>query len=221
MRLAGKAEESMARTILKPDKSYAFADYFELNYPTEEIIAEFGYHYELTRLTLPIGQIKADLNHLKQTFYRKLPHISLNSETARREVLVAPVLLELLDYFVFKMDIEYPVYVNERLKGNIDYFLRADDAFIVVEAKKADMEKGFTQLAVELIAMDQYTESAVDRLYGAVTIGDLWRFGVLMRQEKRIYKDIEAYRVPADLETLCSILVGILQPPVVSEMIVR
>lgn len=211
----------MARTILRADRSYAFADYFELNYPTEEIVAEFGYQYELTRLTLPTGQIDADLTALKQTFYRKLPHISLNSETARREVLVAPVLLKLLDYFVFKMDIEYPVYVNERLKGNIDYLLRTADKFIVVEAKKADMEKGFTQLAVELIAMDQYTETAMDRLYGAITTGDLWRFGLLTRQEKRIYKDIEAFRVPADLEALCSVLVGILQPPAVSETAVQ
>ena len=206
----------MTRAILKPDKSYTFGDYFELNYPTEEIVAEFGYQYSLTRLTLPVGQILTDLNRLKEAFYRKLPHIALTSETARREVLVAPVLLELLDYLVLKIDIEYPVYVNERLKGNLDYLVRATDALIVVEAKKADMEKGFTQLAVELIAMDQYNATASDRLYGAVTIGDLWRFGVLLRQEKFIYKDIEAFRVPADLEALFGVLVGILQPNTVA-----
>ena len=115
----------------------------------------------------------------------------------------------------------YPVYVNERLKGNLDYLVRTTDALIVVEAKKADMEKGFTQLAVELIAMDHYDETAGARLYGAVTIGDLWRFGVLLRQEKVIYKDIESFRVPADLEPLFQVLVGILQATATEQLPVK
>ncbi len=202
----------MSKTILRSDRSYAFADYFELNYPTEDIVAELGYQYALTRLALPIGQIDADTEQLKAKFYKQLPHVSLTSETARREVLVAPILLELLEYLTLKIDIEYPVYVNERLKGNIDYLVRSTDTFVVVEAKKADMEKGFTQLAVELIALDQYIDTTVDHLYGAVTVGDLWRFGVLRRQAKLIEKDIESFRVPADLDTLFQVLVGILQP---------
>lgn len=202
----------MSKTILRSDRSYAFADYFELNYPTEDIVAELGYQYALTRLALPIGQIDADTELLKAKFYKQLPHVSLTSETARREVLVAPILLELLDYLTLKIDFEYPVYVNERLRGNIDYLVRSTDTFVVVEAKKADMEKGFTQLAVELIAMDQYMDTTTDYLYGAVTVGDLWRFGVLRRQAKLIEKDIESFRVPADLDTLFPVLVGILQP---------
>ena len=200
----------MGKTILKSDRSYAFADYFELNYPIEEIIGELGYQYALTRLTLPTGRI--DTDRLKATFYKQLPHVALTSETARREVLVAPVLLGLLEYLTFKIDIEYPIYVNERLKGTIDYFVRSAAAFVVVEAKKADMEKGFTQLAVELIALDQYVETATDHLYGAVTVGDLWRFGVLRRQTRLIEKDIESFRVPADLDALFQVLIGILQP---------
>ncbi|MFN8490899.1 MAG: hypothetical protein U0350_25120 [Caldilineaceae bacterium] len=202
----------MSKPILRSDRSYAFADYFELNYPTEDIVAELGYQYTLTQLMLPVGQIDANTEPLKAKFYKQLPHVSLTSETARREVLVAPILLELLDYLTLKIDIEYPVYVNERLKGNIDYLVRSTDAFVVVEAKKADMEKGFTQLAVELIAMDQYMDMADDPIYGAVTVGDLWRFGVLRRQAKLIEKDIESFRVPADLDALFQVLVGILQP---------
>ena len=41
---------------------------------------------------------------LKNTFYKKLPHISLNSETAKREVLVTPVLLELMDHIEIDID---------------------------------------------------------------------------------------------------------------------
>ena len=128
-------------------------------------------------------------------------------------MLVAPILLELLDYVDVSIDIEYPVYVNERLKGNLDYLLRSTQEFVVVEAKNADMEKGFSQLAVELIAMEQYLEDYQQRMiYGAVTVGDVWRFGGLDREQKRIWKDIDSFRIPLDMDELFNILLGILSP---------
>jgi hypothetical protein len=198
-------------SILKKDKSYTFSDYFELSYPTEDIVAELGYQYHLKKLTLPRGVLNHSLEKLQTTFYEKLPYISLTSETAKREMIVAPILLELLDEIKVKIDIEYPVYVNEYLKGNLDYWIHSNRQFLVVEAKKADMEKGFTQLAIELIAMDQYLDATSDFLYGAITIGDMWRFGTLERQHKRILKDIDSFRVPLDLEELFQVFIGILK----------
>ena len=75
----------------------------------------------------------------------------------------------------------------------------------------ADIDKGFTQLAVELIALEKYEEDGANVLFGAVTTGDLWKFGKLERAEKKITKDINSYRVPADLLELFSILIGILK----------
>lgn len=152
------------------------------------------------------------LEKLKNNFYKKLPHISLNSETAKREVIVAPVLLELLDFIEIDIDIEYPLNVNSQLQGNIDYFIRAAGSLVVIEAKKADLEKGFSQLSVEMIAVDQYIEENDIPIYGAVTVGDLWKFGVLNRKEKLVSKDIDSYRVPADLEELFSVFIAILRP---------
>lgn len=197
-------------SILKKEKSYTFSDYFDFNYPTEDIVAELGYQYHLTKLSLPHKSVGHQLTNLQTMFYKKLPYISLTSETARREMMVAPILLELLDEMEVRIEIEYPVYVNEYLKGNLDYWVRSPHGFVVVEAKKADMEKGFTQLAVELIAMDQYLETANSLLYGAITIGDLWRFGQLDRQKKRITKDIDSFRVPLDLNELFQVFMGIL-----------
>jgi hypothetical protein len=51
---------------------------------------------------------------------------------------------------------------------------------------------------------------AVPVLYGAVTTGDIWKFGKLQRQQRQIEQDINLYRVPADLGELLGILVGIL-----------
>jgi len=197
-------------SILKKEKSYTFSDYFELNYSTEDIIAELGYRYAHTKLALPHGIVGHPLSNLQTMFYKKLPHVSMTSETAKREMMIAPILLELLDDIDLKIEIEYPVYVNEYLKGNLDYWVRAPHGFVVVEAKKADMEKGFTQLAVELIAMDQYLETPTSSLFGAITIGDLWRFGKLDRQAKRITKDIDSFRVPLDLDELFQVFMGIL-----------
>ena len=49
----------------------------------------------------------------------------------------------------------YFLKVSEQLKGELDYFLRTQTQFLVIEAKNADLQRGFTQLGVELIAVEQ------------------------------------------------------------------
>lgn len=60
----------------------------------------------------------------------------------------------------------------------------------------------------ETIALAQVEET--DIIYGAVTIGDVWRFSKLEVKERRIIQDITLYRVPDDLEPLSQILIGII-----------
>ena len=81
---------------------------------------------------------------------------------------------------------------------------------MIIEAKNADLARGFTQLAVELIALDQWTTSEEPVLYGAVSTGDVWQFGRFHRKQRRIDQDLNLYRVPADLDDLFQILVGLL-----------
>ena len=78
----------------------------------------------------------------------------------------------------------------------------------MIEAKKDDLIRGFTQLAVALIAIAIAEEKAV--VYGAVTIGNAWVFGRLDDSRKQIIQDVTLYRVPDDMEELMSILIGIL-----------
>lgn len=42
----------MKRTILQPDQSYTFSNYFDLPFQAEDILSEFGYSLERSRLTL-------------------------------------------------------------------------------------------------------------------------------------------------------------------------
>jgi len=203
----------MKKTILEKNKSYIFSDYFKLPYSTRDILAELGYAFKLEKLELPKKQIDTlNCDKLRETFYKKLPHISLNSETAKRESFVSPLLLELLDYIDIEIDVEYTVNVSERLKGSIDYLIHSSQEFIVIEAKNSEVDKGFTQLAVEMIAIESYmSDNKNNLLYGAVTMGDMWRFGVLDRKNKIIKKDIDAFLIPSDLEKLFAVMFGILE----------
>jgi hypothetical protein len=70
------------------------------------------------------------------------------------------------------------------------------------------------QLAAELIALDAWIDSETPILYGAVTTGEDWRFGVLERTVKQVTQDITLYRVPENVEQLLRILVAIAQADV-------
>jgi len=197
--------------ILKPGESYTFRKYFELQFNTEDILAELG--CSLGREEINLDQSKTinfpNLSEFKEKLVQNLKIVDLNSEAARREVLIAPILLELCNIVQAKLNIEYPIYVSDLLKGNLDYLVLSQSNVLVVEAKNADLSRGFTQLAVELIAVDSWTDSSAEILYGAVTTGDIWRFGYLQRQERKIVQDINLYRVPADIEELLQILVNV------------
>lgn len=200
--------------ILKDGKTYTFSDYFEFNNPTKEILDELGYHYRFEELELPgSSQAPFHVEALRHTYITKLPFISLTSEAARREFYISPLLLELLNYIEAEIDVEYPLDAGENLRGTIDYFITFTNNLVIIEAKKGDLEKGFTQLAVELIALDRFLETPQPRLYGAVTLGDVWRFGVLERKSKILKKDMNAYTLLSDLDEILSILIGILEAP--------
>lgn len=203
--------------IIQPDQSYTFADYFNLNYDTEDILAYFGYSFASQSLVLPKSDRELErLEGLKQRLEESLPYLSLNSEIARREFLIAPIVMDLIHYTHVRVKVEYSLIVNDQLKGALDYYLQSQNQLLVIEAKNADLQRGFTQLGVELIAIDQWSPSENPILYGAVSMGNIWQFGVLHRQTKQIIQDLNLYRVPADLEDLLRVLVAILEDSPIS-----
>lgn len=202
----------MATTlVIQPDTSYTFRSYFEMPYEPEDILAAFGYTLQRTAVDLPQSSFPlARLPHLKARLEESLPYISLTSEAARRELLIAPVLLDVVHYTHAQLRIEYPLSVTEQLKGSLDYYLYTDRQLLVIEAKHADLARGFTQLAVELIALDQWCDATQPVLPGAVSTGDIWQFGLLQRDVKMVTQDVHLYRVPADVEQVLRILVAAL-----------
>lgn len=199
--------------IIDPTASYSFSQYGTLTFDTADLLAEFGMAFQSAALHLPEKQ-PIDPTPLAHELAENLTLVDPASEIARREALIFPVLKTVCKFIQSPLKIEYAIRVNNLLKGNVDYFIPAPQNFVITEAKNADLGKGFTQLAVELVALDQWIDAPVETLYGAVTTGDIWKFGLLHRQQKLIQKDINTYGVPNDLAKVLAILFGItLQPP--------
>ena len=112
--------------IIQPDQSYTFADYFKLNFAPQDILADFG--VQLQRQTMTFVPYAGPLDRLIDLHTRlteSLPRLSLTSEMARREFLIAPVLVDVLHYTQATLNVEYPVSVSNQLKGSLDYLLEA------------------------------------------------------------------------------------------------
>ncbi len=204
----------MVRTaIIQPDQSYTFSDYFKLNFAPQDILAYFNVSLQRRSLSLPqyAGPLDRAIE-LKARIEESLPRLSLTSEMARREFLIAPVLTDVLHYTQATLNVEYPVSVSNQLKGSLDYLLQNDQTFLVIEAKNEDLERGFLQLAIELIALDQWIDSDQAILQGAISTGNIWQFGQFDRQARAITQDLDLYRVPADIDDLLRILVKTLEP---------
>lgn len=201
----------MTRQILEPEQNYTFSDYFRFNYTIKDILKELGCSYKKEKLLLPTQEY--DFNRVKKLqadIEFNLERVIVSTEDARKQIIIAPIFLELCRILPIQLNIEYTINVGRQLKGTVDYYIDAEKNFIVVEAKQVDLVRGFTQLAVELIALDQWIDSESSILYGAVTTGETWRFGIYHRKEKKITEDLDLYVVPKELNQLLNILLGIL-----------
>ena len=200
--------------VLQADRSYSFSDYFKLNFAPRDILAHFDATLQREVLNLPRSPDPLErLEDLRGRIEESLPRLSLTSEMARREFLIAPVLMEVLHYSDARLDVEYPISVSQQLRGSLDYLLQTDASLLVIEAKNEDLERGFVQLAVELIALDEWLDGELgetDYLYGAISTGNIWQFGRLDRRSRQITQDLNLYRVPMDLREVLQTLLGIL-----------
>lgn len=195
--------------VLNENQSYTFSKIFDLKIPADELANEFGYTLARKRLNLP--QYQGDLESLeglKSRIERVLPYVDLASETSRREVLISQVVLDLVYYTKAQLKIEYSIKVTEQLQGSLDYLVRSQTEILVIEAKREDLDYGFSQLVAEMIALDRWDSTpAQPTILGAVTTGKIWEFGLLHRDSQHIDQGLDSYRVPDDLDPLMRILV--------------
>jgi hypothetical protein len=197
------------KSIINPAESYTFSKYFDLKIEPKDLAQSFGYTFTRKRFYLPqfAGELEGIIE-LKDRIEEILPYVSLANETARREILISPVILNLIHYTKSELRIEYFIKFNDQLQGYLDYLLEKQQNLLVIEAKKGDLDYGFTQLVAELIALDKWQENE-EQVYiiGAVTTGKIWQFCRCDREKKHLEQGLQIYRVPDDLEILMRILV--------------
>jgi len=140
---------------------------------------------------------------------RYLPlSLNLNTEKARSELIIAPVLTEFKLLYRDKVSIfsgiEFNVDDAAGLRGRCDYILsRSPEQLaltapvcVLVEAKNENIVAGIPQCLAEMVAALKFNESEGTPpfpVYGAVTTGILWRF--LKMYEGIAYVDSVEYTI--------------------------
>ncbi len=144
--------------------------------------------------------------------------IAIDTEKARSEWIVAPILGELRKHLKGQMTlfsgINFEVDAKQDLTGFCDFLIsRSPDQYVlgapvitVVEAKKGDVMAGLGQTIATMIAAQIFNEqenTPVEVIYGVCTTGTTWKFLKLMGQT--VYIDSEEYYL-RDLEKIIGIL---------------
>lgn len=171
-----------------------------------------------------IGQF--DLNLIESAFCESLPPVSpkpefLNifeqylplarkakSEKAKSELLVSPILVELLRLADNRIQLfsgeEFNVDKERGLNGFCDFLLSKSTIssiiqapiVMVVEAKKGELDVGLGQCAAEMVAAQIFNtneEKSIAVVYGCVTSGKLWQF--LKLENMDLTLDLNEYSV--------------------------
>jgi len=136
---------------------------------------------------------------LKETL-QKNSHISLLSEKARSELIVTPILTELLSRNNFSIGlysgVQFDVDETKGLNGECDFIIGLQGnsytvespIIALVEAKDDDISSGIPQCSAQMFASFEYNQAEgnfIDTIYGCVTTGTEWQF--LQLKDNKIF----------------------------------
>ncbi|QLE58294.1 hypothetical protein [Nostoc sp. TCL26-01] len=117
--------------------------------------------------------------------------LAVNTEKARSEWLISPVLLEIKDKLSNQISLfsgtDFTVDSSLGLNGVCDFLISKSTeqlfieapAVVIVEAKREDLNAGLGQCIASMIAaqkFNQQNQTPIPTIYGTVTTGDRWKF---------------------------------------------
>jgi hypothetical protein len=200
--------------LIDKDKSYSFSDYCKMNDKLESIILFFDYKHQIED-NLFINIKPFEDKKLETYILMIMKKISMTSEFARREFLIAPIVIKLVEIFDnIDIDTEMNINYNNLLKGKLDYLLSTNNNFLIIEAKDENLQGGYKQLAIEMITLDKiFQDEKIERdfIYGAISTGNEWKFIILNRKTKTFLSDVKLYFLPDNLKEILGIFVNILK----------
>ena len=161
--------------------------------------------------------------------------LDINTEKARSEFIIAPVLSEVRRQLQFRISlfsgVEFNVDSAQGLRGVCDFLFSLSPlqltiqvpVVMVVEAKNENVKQGIGQCIAEMIAAQQFNQernNAIGTVYGVVTSGNLWKF--LRLTEMHVVVDATEYHI-SQVERIVGIIVAMLkeaagEPPLASSV---
>ncbi|MGA1626120.1 MAG: hypothetical protein ACO4AJ_10935, partial [Prochlorothrix sp.] len=144
--------------------------------------------------------------------------VAINTEKARSELIIAPILLELKQQYYEKISlfsgVDFTVDSEQGLNGICDFLISLSPeqllirapVLTLVEAKNENLKSGFAQCMAEMIAAQRFNQqrgNPIDPIYGVVTIGTIWRFLVL--SDRQVTVDTTEYFIK-DIDQILGIL---------------
>lgn len=135
--------------------------------------------------------------------------IAVDTEKARSEVIINPVLLEVRRILNQKISVfsgeEFNVDIASGLNGVCDFLISRSPeqltveapAVVIVEAKKSDIKSGIGQCIAEMVAAQKFNAAKnkpIKTIFGTVSSGTQWRF--LKLEEQTVTIDLTDYPLP-------------------------
>jgi len=145
--------------------------------------------------------------------------IAINTEKARSEMLITPVLLDIWRQARSQISLfsgtEFNVDAKRGLTGSCDYILSRSKeqltinapVVMIVEAKNENIKGGLGQCVAEMLAAQIFNAregSSIETIYGAVTTGEIWKFLKLVGTVASI--DLSDYYIVRDVAKIAGIL---------------
>ncbi len=151
----------------------------------------------------------APSDYLKTTLTEYIPlATAINTEKARSELIIAPVLLEVRRILNFQIGFfsgtEFNADPESGLNGYCDYILTASSdlyeirtpVITLVEAKNENIKSGLGQCIAEMLGaqlFNQQQNDEIEAIYGCVTTGNAWKFLKLVNQT--VFIDLSDYYI--------------------------
>jgi hypothetical protein len=161
------------------------------NFVLDEVEEKFSLQLQDHQF-LPELQPIAPSSWLQETLSITLPWAkTANSEKARSEFIIAPILLELKTLSSNQISVfsgeDFTVDKESGLNGICDFLIsRSPTQFKInapvialVEAKKGVLRDGWGQCMAEMVAAQRFNAhrgNSIENIYGIVTSGTLWQF---------------------------------------------
>ncbi|MDY6802686.1 MAG: hypothetical protein SXA11_02615 [Cyanobacteriota bacterium] len=158
----------------------------------DELKSEFALTLEVSEeLFANVTPVKPS-ETLKEILAENIPlALQIDTEKARSEMIIAPILIELRKYFKRQISLfsgtDFTVDRSKKLNGRCDFIisLSAEQLSVtapvvtMVEAKNDKIKSGIAQCVAEMVAAQIFNaqkNNKISSVYGVVTTASVWKF---------------------------------------------